>query len=203
MICTRCESEQREPRDSLRALIALNVSRTRFQGFCRFLQNEPKTSGEENFKFVICGSSVSLGLYANPLFGRGEEGRAGWVGRSRVWWGPRGSLRTGAGAERGEAASPGEGRSGRCGAGHARHNGKGWRSVMDRDGCGRGAAGRGGAGGVVRRGPGRGGLAGWGEPGLHKASRHSNTGRTRLSLQRQPFSEQRSRAALGRQPLCE
>ena len=114
MICTRCESEQREPRDSLRALIALNVSKTRFQGFCRFLQNEPKTSGEENFKFVICGSSVSLGLYANPLFGRGEKGRAGWVGRSRVWWGPRGSLRTGAGAERGEAASPGEGLSGLC-----------------------------------------------------------------------------------------
>ena len=71
MICTRCESEQREPRDSLRALIALNVSKTRFQGFCRFLQNEPKTSGGENF--VICGRSVLLGLYANPLFGRGEE----------------------------------------------------------------------------------------------------------------------------------
>ena len=158
MICTRCESEQREPRDSLRALIALNVSKTRFQGFCRFLQNEPKTSGEENFKLVICGSSVSLGLYANPLFGRGEKGRAGWVGRSRVWWGPRGSLRTGAGAERGEAASPGEGRSGRCGAGHARHNGKGWRIVMGR------AAGR--RGGVVRvgGGGGRGQTWAWARP---------------------------------------
>ena len=53
MICTRCGSKQREPRDSLRALIALNVSKTRFQGFCSFLQNEPKTSGRENF--VICG----------------------------------------------------------------------------------------------------------------------------------------------------
>ena len=48
----------------------------------------------------------------------------------------------------------------------------------------------GGGGGRVRRGPGRGGLAGWGVPGLHKASHRSNAGETPLSLQQQPSSEQ-------------
>ena len=87
------------------------------------------------------------------------------------------------GAERGEAASPGEGRSGRCWAGHAR--------LAGRDGERQRRQGR-----VVQVG-GRGSqtwawawrVAGWGVPGLHKASRRSSTGGTPLSPQQQPSSE--------------
>ena len=72
------------------------------------------------------------------------------------------------GAERGEAAW--EGRPGRRGAGHSRlagRNGEGQRLR-------------------VRRGPGRGELAGWGVPGLHKASCRSSAGGTPLSPPLQP-----------------
>ena len=73
------------------------------------------------------------------------------------------------GAKRGEAAV--EGRPGRCGAGNSR--------LAGRDGQRWGRVGRVG-GGAVRRGPGCGGLAGWGVPGMHKASRSSSSDGTPL-----------------------
>ena len=74
--------------------------------------------GKENF--VICCIQFLLDLEATQLFGRGEEGRAGWVGQSWVWWGPRGR----AGQRRGWLACPGQqGRGRRSGKGRI---GAGW-----------------------------------------------------------------------------
>ena len=89
------------------------------------------------------------------------------------------------GAGRGEAA--GEGRPGRCGAGHAR---LAWRNGETQRQWRQGRGVLVGGGGTVRRGPGRGGVAGWGVPGLHKASRISSAGGIALFPPQQPSSEQ-------------
>ena len=107
------------------------------------------------------------------------------------------------GAERGEAASPGEGRSqaGRCGAGHARLvrcNGDSVR--RDSDGAG---------GGEGRSDVGQGlGVAGWPDGACRDCTRRAAT--AAAEQRRRPPSSHRSsllvssrRAAPGRQKLCE
>ena len=105
------------------------------------------------------------------------------MGRSGVWslwWGPRGSLMAGAvpAGQPGRAGGSGmdgwDG-AGLCGVGPAL-------SSCSRPG---GAAEK-----NPRRGPGRGGLAGWGVQGLHTASPRSSAGEIRLFPPQQPSSEQ-------------
>ena len=131
----------------------------------------------------LCGAGRALSSCSRPD-SAAEANRGGVFVDSKHWATPllwrRGAGR--GGAERDEAA--GEGRPGRYGAGHARLagcNGERQRRRGEVVWVG---------GEAVRRGPGRGGLARWGVPGLHKASRHSSAGGTPLFPPQEPSSEQ-------------
>ena len=90
-------------------------------------------------------------------------------------------------AERGGAGRRGVRPPGKGGLGDVGLGTRGWRGVMGRDsGGGEGWCGWGW--GSVRRGLGRGGLAGWGVPGLHRARIRSSAGGTPSS--RSFFGEQ-------------